>query len=203
MKKIIRVGLLIVIVVLGFTVVFPEWFDLKDQVVVERQKEQAEAERQQQDAKNKQQYETEAAALNALQPQAEAFAEEVWRAVDAGNYLAPFDRGTARFRSAQAPADVERLLGIHTALGPKLDAVEAASKPGYDAAALSRAYPSHGPKLIVESQRWSRNAMALRTLELSHESEQLRIDAIVLDVFLYPGEESAIASDMRGAHVFR
>ncbi len=45
--------------------------------------------------------------------------------------------------------------------------------------------------------------MALRTLELSHESEQLRIDAIVLDVFLYPGEESAIASDMRRAHVFR
>ncbi len=90
MKKIIRVGLLIVMVVLGFTVVFPEWFDLKDQVVVERQEEQAEAERQQQDAKNKQQYETEAAALNALQPQAEALQKKSG---------APWMRGTISRRS--------------------------------------------------------------------------------------------------------
>lgn len=191
MKKMIRIGLLVVIVVLGFTVVFPEWFDLKDQIVAERQREQAGAERRQQHAASKQRYEVDAADLEALQPQAEAFAEEVWSAVDVGNYAAPFDGGTARFRSIQTPADVDRLRSIYEATGPELDEPGAASKPGYGAAPMSRTYPGHGPMLIVESRRWSQNAMLLRKLELKRESEQLRIDAMVLEVLAYPGEENS------------
>jgi hypothetical protein len=35
------------------------------------------------------------------------------------------------------------------------------------------------------------------------ESEQFEVDAIVLGVLMYPGEESAIAADMRAPQVFR
>lgn len=203
MKKIVRVGLLIVMVVLGFTVVFPEWFDFKDQIVAEHRQERAEAEQQQNDAATRQRYVNEEVALNALHPQAQAFAEDIWRAVDAGNYAAPFDRATARLRSAQTPGDVERLRSVHAALGPKLDETDAASKPGYNVEKLSRAYPTHGPKLVVESQRWSQNGVLVRTLELMRESEQFKVDAIVLGVLMYQGEESAIAENMRGPQVFR
>ena len=203
MNKIVRVGVLIVMIVLGFTVVFPEWFDFKDQLVAEHVHERAEAEREQQNAATRQRYADEEAALKALHPQAQAFAQEVWRGVDAGNYAAPFDRATARLRSAQTPADVQRLRSVHVALGPKLDETDAASKPGYNVAKLSRAYPTHGPKLVVESQRWSQNGVLVRTLELMRESGEFKVDAIVLGVLMYPGEENAIAENMRGPQVFR
>lgn len=203
MKKIVRVGLLIVIVILGFTVVFPEWFDFKDQLIAEHAHERAEAERQQQDASARQRYADEEEALKALHPQAQVFAEDVWRAVDSGRYVAPFERATSRLRSAHVPADVERLRSVHSALGPKLNESDAASKPGYNADKLSRVYPTHGPKLVVESQRWSQNGMLRRTLELMRESDEFKVDAIVLEVLMYPGEESAIAADMRATQVFR
>ncbi len=39
MKGLLRIALLGVIVILGFTVVFPEWFDFKDRVVAEKRQE--------------------------------------------------------------------------------------------------------------------------------------------------------------------
>lgn len=203
MKKLVRVGLLIVVIVLGFTVVFPEWFDFKDQIVAEQRREKVEAERRQQEVNAKQRYAAEEVALEALQPHAQAFAREIWRAVDARDYAAPFDRGTSRFRGTQEPDGIERLRSIHEAVGPELDAREAASRPGYAAAATSRVYSSHGPKLIVESRRWSRNAVLVRTLELERESEQLRVDAILLEVLAYSDAEDSIARDMHRIHVFR
>jgi type II secretory pathway pseudopilin PulG len=204
MKLPIRILLLGVIVVLGFTAVFPEWFDLKDQVIAEREHERAQAQRRQQDNVRREQREQGEAALIALEPEAEPFAEELWAAVEAGNYEAAYESGTVRFQSTKAQDNIERLEQIYEAVGPELTDEEAQTKPGYTHHPQSRVYArGYDQTLISESRRWSENALLLRTLELKREGDQLAVDGMLIEVFAYPDNEQAVSREIRRPHVFR
>jgi hypothetical protein len=204
MKLLIRILLLGVIVVLGFTVMFPEWFDLKDQVIAEREHERAEAQRRQQDSVRREQREQDEAALIALEPEAEPFAEELWAAVDAGDYESAYESGTARFQSTKTQASIETLKQIYEAVGAKLSEEEAQSKPGYANHPRSRGYArGYDQTLISESRRWSENALLLRTLELKREADQLAVDAMLIEVFAYPDNAQGVSQEIRRPHVFR
>lgn len=203
MKSFLRILLLGVVVILGFTVVFPEWFDLKDQVIAEKRQEQAEEEyAQSRESARQRQQETEAR-LRTLEPEAAVFSERIWSQVEAGNYQAPFALTTERLRSQLSEADAARVREIYEALGDKLSDGEAASRPGFDRHA-PRAYLMSGMRtLMAESFRWSENALLKRTLELKLEQDQLKVDALLLEVFLYPDRETAVPEQIRRAHVFR
>ena len=57
----------------------------------------------------------------------------------------------------------------------------------YDPEKLSRVYLQIGMNtLVVESNRWSENALLKRTLEFKLEDEELKVDALVFEVLLYP-----------------
>jgi hypothetical protein len=204
MKLLIRILLLGVIVVLGFTAVFPEWFDLKDQVIAEREHGRAEAQQRQQDGVRREQREQGEAALMALESQAEPFSEELWAAVEAGDYDAAYDSGTVRFLSTKTEASIEMLEQIYDAVGPELSEEEAQSKPGYGNHPQSRVYArGYDQTLISESRRWSENALLLRTLELKREADQLAVDAMLIEVLAYPDNAQAVSQEIRRPHVFR
>ena len=204
MKLFIRIFLLAIIVVLGFTAVFPEWFDLKDQVIAEREHERAETQRRQQDSARREQRDQDEAALMALEPEAAPFTEELWAAVEAGDYDAAYDSGTVRFQSTRAKANIETLEQIYEAVGPELSEEDAQAKPGYANHPRSRVYArSYDQTLISESRRWSEKALLLRTLELKREGDQLAVDAILIEVFAYPDDALAVSQDIRRPHVFR
>jgi hypothetical protein len=204
MKGFLRIVLLGVIVILGFTVVFPEWFDFKDQVVAERRQEQLSSDQAEQDQLARRNHQQTEQRLRTLEPEAAAFAERIWRQVDAGNYGAPFEQTTDRLRTQLSPSASAKLQEVYAAMGAELSTDVAQSKPGYDGNKLSRVYLSTGMNtLIVESNRWSDNALLKRTLELKLEQDQLKVDALVLEVLLYPDNPVSIPDDIRRPHVFR
>jgi type II secretory pathway pseudopilin PulG len=204
MKLVLRVLLLGVIVVLGFTAVFPEWFDFKDQVVAEKRQEQSSAQQEAQDQRARQRHQEDEKALRALEPQAATLAERIWVAVDSGNYGAPFEDASARLQSQLSSASATELQAIWEAVGPQLSADAARSKPGYDTQIPQRVYLLSGMKtLIAESIRWSDNALLKRTLELKLEDGQLKVDALLVEIFLYPDNAGAVPPAMRKPHIFR
>lgn len=204
MKLFIRIFLLAVIVVLGFTAVFPEWFDLKDQVIAEREQERAETQRRQQDSARRGQRAQDEAALTALEPEAQPFTQEVWAAVEAGDYEAVYDSGTVRFQSTKTQASIEALEQIYDAVGPELSEEDAQARPGFANHPASRVYARlYNQTLISESRRWSENALVLRTLELKREGDQLAVDGILIEVFAYPDKAQAVSQEIRRAHAFR
>jgi len=203
MKVAIRILLLAIIVILGFTAVFPEWFDLKDAILAERHAEAAETERRAQDDQAKQRSALQRDALEAAKGDAEPLARLVWSEVESGNYEAPYEYGTERFYSTMTPAQIETLREIFDAMGTELGTEEAQTKPGYGQTYGTRTYPRSTQVLITESERWSENGLLRQTLELRLEEEELRVDGILLEVLAYPNEDDRLPVRIRKPHVFR
>lgn len=204
MKGFLRVALLGVIVILGFTVVFPEWFDFKDQVVAEKRQEELSRDQAEQDELARQRHREFEGRLRNLEPEAASVAARIWKQVDAGNYQAPFQQATARLSTQISPADHARLSETYDAMGAELSPSVAQSKAGYDPDKVSRVYLLSGMNtLVAESNRWSENALLKRTLEFKLEDDQLKVDALLLEVFLYPDSATPIPQDIRRPYVFR
>lgn len=204
MKGLLRFVLLGVIVVLGFTVVFPEWFDFKDQVIAEKHQEQLALDQAEQNEFARQRHQEIEQRLRTLEPDAAAFAQRIWRQVDAGNYQAPFEQATERLRTQISHADSARLREVFDAMGSELSVEVAQSKPGFQNQKASRVYLMSGMNtLVAESNRWSENALLKRTLEMKLEQDQLKVDALLLEVFLYPDHPTAIPQGINKPHIFR
>lgn len=204
MKGFLRILLLGVIVILGFTVVFPEWFDFKDQVVAEKRQEEFSRDQAKQDELAREHHREIEARLRTLEPEAAAVAERIWKQVEAGNYQAPFERATARLSAQITQADATRIRDTYNAMGAALSAEVAQSRPGYNPDKLSRAYLQGGMNtLVVESNRWSENALLKRTLEFKLEDDELKVDALVFEVLLYPDAPTSIPDDFHRPYVFR
>ena len=176
MKGFLRILLLGVIVILGFTVVFPEWFDFKDQVVAEKRREEFSKDQAKQDELARERHRDIEARLRTLEPQAAALAERIWNQVEAGNYQAPFQQATARLSAQISQGDPARIRDTYSAMGAPLSAEAVQSRPGYDPRKLSRVYLQSGMNtLVAESNRWSENALLKRTLEFKLEEDELLI----------------------------
>lgn len=202
MKVAIRILLLAIIVILGFTVVFPEWFDLRDAIVAERHAEASEAERRAQDNLARQRSAQHQKALEAAKDDAESLAQLVWAEVESGNYEAPYEYGSERFHSTMTPEHIERLQRIFDAMGMELSAQEAQTKPGYGNTHGTRTY-LQGQVLVTESERWSENGMLRRTLEIKLNEDEFEVDAVVLEVLAYPDEAAKLPHEIFKSHVFR
>ena len=204
MKGLLRLVLLGVIVILGFTVVFPEWFDFKDQVIAEKREEAFSKDQAQRDEIARARHRELEARLRTLEPEAAALAERIWEQVEAGNYDAPFEHATERLRAQLSQGDAARLREIYDAMGAELDHDAAQSKPGFNPEKLHRVYLQTGMSILIsESSRWSENAMLKRTLEMKLEQDQLRVDALLLEVFLYPDQARALPDSIVRPHIFR
>jgi hypothetical protein len=204
MKALLRLVLLGVIVILGFTVVFPEWFDFKDQVIAEKREEAFSKDQAQRDVLARERHRELEARLRTLEPEAAALAERIWKQVEAGTYGAPFQHATERMRAQLSQADAARLQNVYDAMGAELSLDTAQSKPGFNSEKLGRVYLQTGMStLICESSRWSENAMLKRTLELKLEQDQLKVDALLLEVFLYPDQARSLPDSIVRPHIFR
>jgi hypothetical protein len=204
MKLLIRIVLLGIIVVLGFTVVFPEWFDFRDQVVAEHRAEQAASQERERMNAAHQRHEDRVAELKAHESQAVEFSRGVWDAVTAGDYAALFRHGTESFSTQGTPENIERLQAIYTVVGRELTADEAAQMPGYRPDREEREYLDTGMgDLVSENRYWGENAQCLQTLHLKADAGRLVVDWALIEVFLYPGKEGKVPDNVRGPHVFR
>lgn len=204
MKGFLRILLLGVIVVLGFTAVFPEWLDLKDQLIAEKRQEELSKDQARQDELARVSHREVEARLRTLEPEAAGLAEHIWNEVEAGNHQAPFQQATSRLRSQITQEDPSRIRDTYHALGQMLSTDAAQAKPGYSAQNLPYVYLQGGMNtLVVESNRWSENAMLKRTLEFKLEDDALKVDAVVFEVFLYPDAATSLPDEFRRPYAFR
>ncbi|HEU4600885.1 MAG TPA: hypothetical protein VFS24_02900 [Steroidobacteraceae bacterium] len=204
MKLIIRIVLLGVIVVLGFTVVFPEWFDFRDQLVAEHRAEKAaEVERSRiQDARRNR--EEVIAQLKARESQALEFSRRIWNGVSSGDYAALFQNGTESLQAEYTPERLDELQTIYSAVGRELTADEAAQMAGYDSRRLESEYLDAGmADLVTQIRYWGENALCVQTLHLKVVEDRLAVDWALVEVLLYHGKESLIPENVRRPHVFR
>ncbi len=204
MKLIIRIVLLGVIVVLGFTVVFPEWFDFRDQLVAEhRAGKAAEVERSRiQDARRNR--EEGIAQLKARESQALEFSRSIWKGVSSGDYAALFQHGTGSLQAQNTPESLDELQTIYSAVGRELTADEAAQMAGYDSRRLESEYLDAGmADLVTQIRYWGENALCVQTLHLKVVEDRLAVDWALVEVLLYHGKESLISENVRRPHVFR
>jgi hypothetical protein len=204
MKLLIRIVLLGIIVVLGFTVIFPEWFDFRDQLIAEHHAEKS-ASQQRARLQNAQRFHEERVAdLKQHEPRALDFSRNVWNEVSRGSYSTLFERGTPSFAQEKTAANSDELRVIYTTMGRELTHDEAASAPGYNPDTQQRTYLDTGVEdLVTEVRYWGEHAAALQTLHLKLVDGRFAVDWALIEVFLYPGREAEVPDASRGPHVFR
>lgn len=163
MKLLIRIVLLGIIVVLGFTVVFPQWFDFRDQIVAEHRAEQAAARERERMKDAQHRHADRVAELKAHESEAIDFSRRVWSAVGAGDYSSLFRDGSESFQAEDTSENVDQLGAIYSAVGRELTGDAAAQMSGYSADRLAREYLDIGMgDLVSEIRYWARMRSACR-----------------------------------------
>ncbi|HEY5809056.1 MAG TPA: hypothetical protein VIT67_13870 [Povalibacter sp.] len=198
----VRIALLALIVGFGFTVVFPEWFDLKDRVVAERKQDAAKAAATARGELPTREADLKKARALELASDAKGLSEDIWISVDSGDAMSLWSHGTPEFQQHNPVADLEpRLRAVLDAMGARRDPADLASEPNYsDEYVLDTS--SMPMFLDVETQYWGENAMCKRTLRFKQKGDRLEVDSVILYVLLYQGKEDRIPRSMMGPNVF-
>lgn len=195
----IRIGLLAVVVVLGFTVVFPEWFDMKDQLAAERREEAAREQARARGELSTQAADRQKAHKLELASDARGLADSLWLAVDSGDASAVWSRGSAEFQERNpSPAFQSRMQSVLDIVGARR--ADAASEKNYSEEAV---VADNMPMFLdVETQYWGEHAMCKRTLRFKQKGDRLEVDTVILYVLLYPGKEDRVPRSMMGPNIF-
>ncbi|HEU4655811.1 MAG TPA: hypothetical protein VFS47_17615 [Steroidobacteraceae bacterium] len=204
MKLIIRIVLLGVMVVLGVTIVFPEWFDFRDQLVAEHWAEKAAANERSRRQDARRSHEEVVAQLKARESQAVEFSRGVWNDVSSGDYASLFRHGAESLQAENTQENLDQLQAIYSAVGRELTADEAAQMAGYDSRRLESEYLDAGmADLVTQVRYWGENALCVQTLHLKVVEDRLAVDWALVEVLLYHGKENLIPETIRSPHVFR